>query len=86
MENSLKLLIEVKPYQDKYLAVDSCVDRFGIGNTIKEALLDFSEDLLSYYESLVKHYPKLSTKLIKDYKFLNKLFGKSNGHLDKETL
>jgi hypothetical protein len=65
------LLVQVEPYSDGYLVVDEDVDRHGIGQTIEDALLDYEEKLLGYFESLHERYPRLSKKLKEDLEFLN---------------
>jgi len=66
------LKVEVSSYQGGFLALDSDVDRHGVGGTLTEALYDYEEVLLGYLESLNKHYPKISTKLKDDLDFLNR--------------
>jgi hypothetical protein len=65
------LFVQIKPYSDGYLVIDDDVDRHGIGKTIEDALLDYEETLLGYFESLREHSPKLSSNLKKDLEFLS---------------
>jgi len=65
------LHIRVEPYTGGYLATDDEVNRHGEGRTIKEALNDYGDNLIGYFESLKEHYPKLSDKLRRDLEFLN---------------
>jgi hypothetical protein len=65
------LLVQVEPYSDGYLVVDGDVDRHGIGETLEDALLDYEEALLGYFESLHERYPRVSKKLKEDLEFLN---------------
>lgn len=67
------LLVQVEPHPDSYLVTDDDVDRHGMGETIEDALLDYEETLLGYFESLNEHYPKLSPKLKIDLEFLNQI-------------
>ena len=64
------LNIQIKPFLRGYMVVDN-IDRYGLGNTLEEALQDYGEILLGYYKSLGGHYPKLSPKLMKDFELLN---------------
>ena len=64
------LSIEIKPFLRGYMVVDN-IDRYGLGNTMDEALQDYREVLLVYYKSLSEYYPKLSPKLMKDFELLN---------------
>lgn len=68
---SSPLLVQVEPCKDGYLVVDDDVDRHGTGKTVEDALLDYEETLLGYFESLNEHYPKLSNNLKKDLELLN---------------
>jgi len=67
------LYVQVESYLDGYLVVDEDVNRHGIGNTIADALYDYEQALLYYFESLNKHHPKLSPNLKRDFEFLNKV-------------
>ena len=67
------LLVQVEPYSDGYLVIDDDVDRNGVGRTIEDALLDYEETLLGYFESLNEHYLKLSNKLKGDLEFLSQI-------------
>ncbi|MBN2187547.1 MAG: hypothetical protein JW732_08920 [Dehalococcoidia bacterium] len=71
-----ELWVQVEPYLNGYLVVDEDVDRHGIGDTIVDALYDYEEALLCYFESLNEHYPKLSPNLKKDFDFLNRVIAK----------
>ena len=70
------LFVQVESYFDGYLVADEDVDRHGIGSTIPDALYDYEQALLYYFESLNKHYPKLSPRLRRDFEFLNKVIVK----------
>ena len=70
------LYVQVESYFDGYLVVDEDVDRHGIGNTIADALYDYEQALLYYFESLNEHHPKLSPNLKRDFEFLTKIIVK----------
>jgi hypothetical protein len=57
--------------------MDDSVDRYGIGKTIGDALLDYEEALTDYFESLSRHYPRLSPQLARDLEFLNQTISRT---------
>lgn len=67
------LLVQVEPCSSGYLVTDDFVDRHGIGETVEDALLDYEETLLGYFESLHEHYPNLSSNLGKDLALLSQM-------------
>lgn len=65
--------VQIERYGDKYLVTDDKVDRHGIGSTINEALRDYEEILLSYFESLSRRQDRLSPRLRHHLEFLKNI-------------
>jgi len=62
--------VQVERYGNGYLVTDENVNRHGVGSTIADALRDYEEILLSYFESLSRRQDRLSSKLKHDLEFL----------------
>ncbi|MGB2799729.1 MAG: hypothetical protein WBC55_01955 [Dehalococcoidia bacterium] len=62
--------VQVERYGQGYLVTDEDVDRHGVGLTTKDALHDYEEVLLGYFESLMRRHNKLSKRLRQHLEFL----------------
>lgn len=65
---SLKQVIplQVQSYQGHYLVSDTVTYRHGLGVTLDDAIRDYEDDLISYFESLVENRTNLSPTLQRD--------------------
>ena len=64
--------IQIERYGDGYLVTDEDVNRHGVGSTIEDALQNYEEILLSYFESLSRRQERLSPRLRQDFEFLRR--------------
>ncbi len=64
--------IQVERYGDGYLVTDEDVNRHGVGSTIEDALQNYEEILLGYFESLSRRQERLSPRLRQDFEFLRR--------------
>ena len=64
--------IQIERYGDGYLVTDEDVNRHGLGSNIEDALQNYEEILLSYFESLSRRQEKLSPRLRQDFEFLRR--------------
>ncbi len=62
--------VQVERYGNGYLVTDEDINRHGVGATIGDALRDYEEILLSYFESLSRPDRRLSHKLRQHLEFL----------------
>lgn len=65
---SLKQVIpvQIQSYQGHYLVSDTVTYRHGLGVTLDDAMQDYEDDLISYFESLVENRGNLSPALQRD--------------------
>jgi len=64
--------IQIERYGDGYLVTDEDVNRHGVGSTIGDALQNYEEILLGYFESLSRRQERLSPRLRQDFEFLRR--------------
>ena len=62
--------VQIEKYGEGYLVTDEDVDRHGVGLTIEDALRDYEEILLGYFESLSRRQDRLSPRLKQHLEFL----------------
>lgn len=62
--------IQIQTYSGGYLVTDQEVNRHGVGSIIEEALQDYEETLVGYYESLVSRRDRLSPRLRRHLHYL----------------
>lgn len=62
---SLKQVIplQVQSYQGHYLVSDIITYRHGLGATLDESIQDYEEDLIAYFDSLLRNQGNLSASL-----------------------
>lgn len=67
-EYSLDQLIslQIQSYQGHYLVSDVITYRHGLGVTLDDAIQDYEDDLISYFESLTENRANLSPALQRD--------------------
>lgn len=67
-EYSLNQLIslQIQSYQGHYLVSDTITYRHGLGVTLDDAIQDYEDDLISYFESLTENRANLSPALQRD--------------------
>ena len=63
--------VQIERYGDGYLVTDEDVYRHGVGLTIGDALRDYEEILLGYFESLSRRQDRLSPRLKQHLEFLS---------------
>lgn len=68
----LKLTIE-KTCNNNWLVSDN-INEYGLGTTIKDALIDYAENITSYYKDLTERHLALTTKTSKDKQILDGYF------------
>jgi predicted RNase H-like HicB family nuclease len=64
--------IQIERYGDGYLVTDEDVNRHGVGSTNEDALQNYEEILLGYFESLSRRQERLSPRLRQDFEFLRR--------------
>jgi len=65
--------VQMEKYGERYLVTDEDVCRHGVGLTIEDALRDYEEILIGYFESLMQRRDKLSRRLSEHLDFLSRL-------------
>ena len=66
------ILIQIERYGAGYLVTDEDVNRHGLGSSIEDALQNYEEILLGYFESLSRRQERLSSRLRQDFEFLRR--------------
>lgn len=69
--------IQIEIYGNSYLVTDEDVYRHGLGPSIEDALRDYEEILLSYFESLSRRWQRLSPRLRQDFEFLRRTISRT---------
>jgi len=69
--------IQIERYGDGYLVTDEDVHRHGLGPSIEDALRDYEEILLSYFESLSRRQERLSPRLRQDFELLRRTISRT---------
>jgi len=62
--------LQVQSYQGHYLVSDTITYRHGLGATLDESLLDYEEDLVAYFDSLLRNKGNISPALEHDLELL----------------
>lgn len=62
--------IQIEGYSSGYLVTDQDVNRHGVGPTIDDAIEDYEDTLINYYESLSNRRDKLSPGLTQHLDYL----------------
>jgi hypothetical protein len=62
--------IQIEGYSSGYLVTDQKVNRHGVGPTIDDAIEDYEDTLINYYESLNNRRNKLSSRLTQHLDYL----------------
>lgn len=58
--------LQIQSYQGHYLVSDVITYRHGLGVTLDDAIQDYEDDLISYFESLMENRANLSPALQRD--------------------